>query len=90
MYNKDMENLQFNKIPWSESVPTKPGFYLALPYSHGDVSKDTLSGVLISVYPEKGHLMAESDTFISWMSLKDLSKLIKWWSPRISWENTND
>lgn len=70
-----MMQFEYNVIPWCDTPPSKPGLYLAV--DRGD------NVLVISVYPEKGHLMMQWGVSIT--GIDHAPKFIKQWSPRITW-----
>lgn len=72
-----MNHFEYNIIPWSSSPPTKPGWYLAL------LDKEMM--IVVSVYPEKGNLVAEvGSPHVGTFPLEKMVN-VKMWSPRITW-----
>ena len=70
-----MMQFEYNVIPWCDIPPSKPGLYLALDWV-GNL-------IVVSVYPEKGHLMMQWGVSIT--GIDHAPKFVKQWSPRITW-----
>ena len=78
-----MNNFEYNTVPWTKNVPSKPGLYFAI---FND--KEYPDIILLNIYPNKGELLVDSFPIptIS-TTLHKFSKLAKLWSPKIKWED---